>query len=106
MFAAFGIVLVLQICIRILWSYGAANTRRLFAMFPVPFVFLAFALLKGLRRSCRHRCAGFSLESLALVLTFALFERPGRTWRHRCAGFSLESLALVFTFALFKGLER
>ena len=48
MFAAFGTVLVLQICIRILRSHGATKTRRLFALFLVPLVF-TLALLGRLR---------------------------------------------------------
>src|SRR5207248_8725953 len=44
MFAAFGTVLVLQIRVRILRSHGAAKTRRLFPLFPVPLV-LTLALL-------------------------------------------------------------
>ena len=104
MFAAFGIVLVLQICIRILWSDCSGRNGRPFAVFTVPFAFLA--LVKGLRRRWSYRCTGFILESLAFFLTFALFKGLSRSWRHRRAGLILEPLAFVLTFALFEGLDR
>src|SRR5947207_9110935 len=70
MLTAFGRALVFQIRIWILRSHWTARTRRLFAVFTLPFV-LSFTLFKGFGRTLSRRGTGFILECLASVLPFA-----------------------------------